>query len=464
MKKIIEDLYKLDRYLLGEGYDKALEYIAEKLAPKDKLSGLNIIEIPSGTKLGGGWVVPDEWIIRDGYIKAPNGEKIIDWQKDKLAVSQGSEPVNLKMTKEEVEKKIYWSDIRPQATPYNYKLYGGGWGFNAPRNKVKQLMSCEGGICVPDMGVKMVVEGQKNEYKDLLEEGEYEVVIDSEYRPGMMKIGVHTIPGKTDREILLFAHLDHPWQANDNLSSVACLIDMAEKLRGKYEHTIKLIFCPETIGSIAYCETQDISKVDFVIALECLGNDHDLLFQKSFNVEDRLNRIVHLAIKNENESYRKGNYRQLIGSDENYFNDPKVGIQAIMLSRWDYGEKKYPEYHTSDDTPDIINEEKIQKVQNIILKTIEIWEEDFIPVRNFKGPLFRSKYGLHTPFKEINLTYDHIIYSIDGKISLAELCDMYGQGWDFTYPKFKKILEDGYITNSSTDTRQRKIKKAKGKE
>ena len=70
MLKIIQDLYELPRYLMGEGYDKSLKYI-------NKIVPLDVISVPSGTKFGP-WTVPDEWIIRDGWVKY-NGEKIIDF-------------------------------------------------------------------------------------------------------------------------------------------------------------------------------------------------------------------------------------------------------------------------------------------------------------------------------------------------------------------------------------------------
>jgi len=252
-----------------------------------------------------------------------------------------------------------------------------------------------------------------------------------------MKIGVHTIKGN-DREILLFAHLDHPFQANDNLSGVACLVDLAKKL--KCEHTIKIIFCPETIGSVAYAFTQDISKVDFVIAVDAIGNDNTLLLQKAFDRKDRLNYAARAAMSNQGASYRLGNFRYLIGSDEYVFNDPKFGIPGIMLSRY-----PYKEYHTSADTPDIVNVKKLKEVQDIIIKTIEIMEKDFIPVRKFKGPLMRARYDVQTPHKLLNRDMDYLIYDIDGKTYLSELVEGLGMGFDYAHDLLVKLEKAGLI-------------------
>lgn len=442
MKQIIKDIYKLNRCLLGEGYDNALEYIKH-------LIDLDVIEIKSGTRFDT-WTVPDEWIVRDAWVKH-KGKKIIDYKKEPLSLAVGSCPFKGQVDLEELKNHITVSDDMPDATPYNYIFYDKQWGFCMPKNQLKEKIEtkCEGGTCAPELKDidpsvgKVQIEGQNYnpKYKDKLKKGKYEVFIDTEYKPGKMKIGVHTIKGKTDREILLFAHLDHPFQANDNLSGVACLINMAKRIKkADFEHTIKLVFCPETIGSIGYAFTQDISKVDFMIALDAIGNDNSLLFQKSFNPEDKINNITHLAIQNLGESYRKGVFRALIGSDEYVFNDPDIGIQGIMLSRF-----PYKEYHTNADTPDIIVEDKIKRIQELIMKIIDIWEKDYVPIKAFKGPLMRSRYDAQTPFKNLNLSYDHLFYSIDGKISLAELCSDFALNFDYTYELFNKIKKDGYI-------------------
>ena len=444
MKKIIEDLYKLNRNLLGEGYDQALEYI-------NKIIPLDIIEIPSGTKLET-WTIPNEWIIRDAWVKIKN-KKILDYKKEPLSLMVYSKPVHGIVDLKELKKHLFISDEEPEAIPYAYNFYERDWNFCVTKNQIKEKIpdKCEGGICVPDLKKidpsvgKVKIEGfdYSPKYKDKLKEGNYEIFIDSEFKPGKLKIGVHTIKGKSDREILLFAHLDHPHQANDNLSGVACLIDLAKQI--KCDHTIKIIFCPETMGSIAYALTQNISKVDFVIAIDICGNDNTLLIQKAFNKFDRINYIAHEAIEELGVSYRKGDFRLLIGSDEYIFNDPKIGIPGILLSRFPYSE-----YHTSKDTPEIIKEEMIKETQQFILKMIEIYEKDYIPVRNFKGPLMRSAFGLQTRHKLLSRDTDYLIYDIDGKKYLSEIVLPLGLIFSYAYDFLEKLKKAGFIYGNSS--------------
>lgn len=406
MQEIINRLYPINAYLLGEGYDKRLEILKEYL-------DLKVLEFKSGEQHGT-WTIPQEWKVKEAWVKF-NGEKIIDFAKEPLSIIIGSAPFKGTVTKEELLKHLYYvndfGDNAPDTIPYKTAFYDDKWGVCASKNLV-----------------------------DSLEEGDYEVFIDTEKVDGLMKIAVHTIPGKSKKEILLFAHLDHPYQANDNLSAVACLVDIAKKVKSEY--TIKLIFCPETIGSNTYVNTQDLSNVEFVIAVDICGNNDPLLMQKSWDIEHRINRVANCAFQVSEKSFRKGKFRTVIGSDESAFNDPDVGIAGIMLSTYDY-----PEYHTNLDTPDIIDYTKIEETRDLILSMIDIYERDYIPKKEYKGQLMRSRYGFQSTSKLVNLNMDYFFYSIDGKKTLAELCSDYEQNFNNMYEIFEKIKADGKISS-----------------
>lgn len=462
----LKELFKLNRNLVGNGFYKALKVI-------NNILPLEIINIKSGTEFGT-WTVPDEWILKDAWIKDPDGNKILE--KNDFNVMVYSEPIHGFCQLPELKEHLFYSEENPDTIPYHFSFYEKNWGFCVKRNFIKEKLPnvCEGGDCTDELKTidptvgKVQIEGinYQPKFKDALKEGQYEVFIDTELKPGVMKLGVHTIPGKhlrqgdgkfgyPDREILLFAHLDHPFQANDNLSGVKCLLDIAEKLK-EFNHTIKIIFCPETIGSIAYAETQDISKVDFVIAVDAVGNDNILLIQKAYNKYDRINYAVHLAVQELGISYRKADFRLIIGSDEYYFNDPLVGIPGIMLSRF-----PYKEYHTYADTPEILKEDMIKQVGEVILKTIEIYEKDYIPVRNFKEILNRSKFDIQTPYKTINRDLDYLFFDMDGKKWLSEISLPLGLTFTYCYDVLEKVgnLITKNVKYSFVNNSKGKIKK-----
>ena len=77
IKKIIEDLFYMPRSIISEPTRMTLRYI-KNIVPK-----MTIMKFKSGKKVFD-WVVPDEWNIKDAYIKEPNGKKVLDFKKNLL--------------------------------------------------------------------------------------------------------------------------------------------------------------------------------------------------------------------------------------------------------------------------------------------------------------------------------------------------------------------------------------------
>ena len=70
----------------------------------------------------------------------------------------------------------------------------------------------------------------------------------------VLHYGELLIKGKSKKEILISTYVCHPSMANNELSGPIvsmCLIDFFRKFK-KLEKTLRFIFIPETIGSIAY--------------------------------------------------------------------------------------------------------------------------------------------------------------------------------------------------------------------
>ena len=132
----------------------------------------------------------------------------------------------------------------------------------------------------------------------------------------------------------------------------------------------------------------------------------------------------------------------MIGSDETVFNDPLVGIPGILLTTWT---PEWKNYHTNLDTPDKIDYSKIQEFADYIVKVVDIYERDYIPERLFKGPLMRSRYGIQSPSKALNLNWDYFFYSLDGKKTLAELCAEFELNFDYVHTIMEKIITDGQL-------------------
>src|SRR5574337_565468 len=240
MLKIIEDLWYKPRNLVSDEYDKSLEYIS-------KIIPLKIHEIPTGTKCWT-WTIPEKWIVDGAWIEDLDGNRILDLKDNPLHVMSYSLPINQIVTKEELMKHLHTRSDRPKAIPFEFKYYERDWGFCIQHERLSEFT--------------------KDNYK---------VVINSKFENGSLKIGEYNIKGDTDKTIVMVAHLCHPTMVNDDLAGVAVLVEIAKALQKKHNHySYKILFLPETIGSIAYLSQNEnvIPKLKCGIFLEMLGNDN----------------------------------------------------------------------------------------------------------------------------------------------------------------------------------------------
>ena len=75
--KLAQKLWPYNRSLAGEE-NRATLKILKKVNPK-----LKVIEYKSGQKIYD-WQVPNEWNVKDAWIKNKFGKKIIDFKKNNL--------------------------------------------------------------------------------------------------------------------------------------------------------------------------------------------------------------------------------------------------------------------------------------------------------------------------------------------------------------------------------------------
>ena len=149
---LAKELWPLNRSITGDGVRHTLRII-KKIIPE-----LKIHEVPSGKKVFD-WTIPKEWNVKEAWIKTPSGKIICEFSENNLHLLGYSIPVHKKLSLDELREKLYTHDIS-NAIPYRTSYYNEDWGF-----------------CL-----------SKNQY-DSLEEGLYEVFIDSELKDGNMTYG-----------------------------------------------------------------------------------------------------------------------------------------------------------------------------------------------------------------------------------------------------------------------------------
>lgn len=110
----LKRLFPITRSLTGQGNRETFQ-ILEEIAP------IVVTEYPSGTSVYD-WKVPDEWVIRDAYIKDAKGNRIVDFRECNLHVVGYSIPVNSEIAFADLKPKLHRLENNPDAIPYRTRL------------------------------------------------------------------------------------------------------------------------------------------------------------------------------------------------------------------------------------------------------------------------------------------------------------------------------------------------------
>lgn len=327
MEDLFDQLYPICRSITGEGLRQSLEILSNYIP-------FEVLGFKTGEKVLN-WKIPQEWIIRDAWIKDKDGTKILDFKDSNLHVINYTTPINEEMTLEELTPYIHTKPSLPDAIPYVTSYYKKRWGFCMAYSKF-----------------------------DELDEGKYHVFIDSEFIDGELNLGHTLLKGESEKEILISAYLCHPSMANNELSGPIALVFLYNRILNwnQRNFTYRFVINPETIGSIAYLSRygEHLDKnMHAGIILTCLGGDMNLSYKKSRREDSPIDKMAaHLFdTKVINGSTRE--FTPANGSDERQYCSPGFNLPVSQFAKLVYG--RYKEYHTSLDNKELMGIENVIK-------------------------------------------------------------------------------------------------------
>lgn len=371
MKELITKLSHLRMAPNSAGLDECVEILKKELP-------FRVYEFDGGRELNG-WVIPKKWEVIEAKIRDINGNIVYDGMHHPLAVIGYSQSFVGKINREELKKHLFFSSVFEDALVYHcdlfYKPFREEWGFSVP----KVLY-------------------------DALSEDEYDVELTTSFEEGTMKVAEYVLPGDTEESIILNAHNCHAFCCNDDLSGVAVGIEVMKRLQKipNRRYTYRLIVAPEHFGSIFYLGSLvdcEIKNLKCGIFLEMLGTSGCLALQRSFKGNTFIDRALLNVLKYNQKEYRTAPFRRIVGNDETCWEAVGYEIPFPSLSRSE-GNGHYPEYHTSKDSPYIIDKNSLEEAVNVVMDTFFIFENNAAMLPNFKGliALSHPRYNLYKPF------------------------------------------------------------------
>jgi len=317
MKKLIFNFSKqiidFPRSLSGYGVEQTLIHI------KKHLKNMKINYFKSGQKCFD-WKIPKEWNVKEAYILTPDGKKICNFNKNKLSLMGYSIPTTKEISKKKLNDHLYSLPKIPNAIPYVTSYYKNNWGFCITENERKKLKS-----------------------------GIYKVKIQTTLKKGKLLYGELFIKGKSKKEILLSTYVCHPQMANNEISGISVLTFLAKWIaKRKNNFSYRILFIPETIGSIAYISKNlKILKKNLIAGyiVTCVGDEGAFSYIPSRNGRTSSDVVAKKLLL----SKKKFNLYSWLdrGSDERQFCSPGVDLPVCSITKTKYG--TYKEYHTSLD-------------------------------------------------------------------------------------------------------------------
>jgi aminopeptidase-like protein len=335
--RLMGELFPICRSITGDGFRQTLDILRRHIP-------LEVREVPTGTRVFD-WTVPKEWNVREAYIKSSKGERIVDFRKSNLHIVSYSVPIHATMPLADLKKHLHTLPGHPDWIPFQTSYYSEEWGFCLSH---RQFLA--------------------------LEEGDYEVVIDSTLKDGSMAFGELYLKGETDEEILISAHACHPSLANDNLSGVGLATMLARHLGTlTRRHSYRFLFIPGTIGAITWLSLNDgrTGRIKAGLVIAGAGDRGNATYQRSRRGNAEIDRAAAHVLGCSGQPYRLLDFRPY-GYDERQFCSPGFNLPVGRFSRTPFGE--YPEYHTSADDMGFVSADSLADSFGKILAILDVLE------------------------------------------------------------------------------------------
>ena len=387
---LLKKLFPIYRTILGQGFQDSLKIINEIIP-------MSILEYHSGSKCGS-WTIPDEWIIKDAYIKDSNGKLILSHKENQFYVWQYSIPFTGTISKDELKRHINIEKNDSQIS-HTVAYYSNNWGFNMPLNQ----------------------------YNNLIDDNYY-VEVDTTFQKSVMRVGEIYIPGNKKDEIIIDSVLSAPSLAN-NLSGVVIAVFLADLINNLKNRNLsyRILFTPETIGPIAmhYMKIGFGENVIGGYNLVNLAYGNRFNYKKSRSGDTIADKAMEHSIKNFNNKYSISNYDVLSGTcgNEKAYNSLGIEIPIGSFHRKPLG--SYPEYDTDQDNLDIVDEDKIFDSLKVCWGAIQTLERSKVLKHKFKGEPFLTGYGLYPKIKNDSdrIPYDYLMGFTDGNMTLLDIAE-----------------------------------------
>lgn len=420
MMTLLREISPLQRLINGPGLDEAYAIV------RRELPDAVIHEYAAGLECGD-WIVRPSWRALGGFVEDRSGRRIASFDEHPLFVAAYSQPVDGWFSKQEIASHLRTRPDRPYAFAlehrYAYNFQICTWGISIPYDRWQHL---------PD--------------------GDYHVVIDVETGNGSMKVAEYLLPGRRPETICVCSHIDE--LCNDDLSGCVVGMELFQELaaRSEREYSYQLLLVPEMVGSLFFA-AQNRGRLAATVAmlnLEAVGAGREWLFKRSLPADTHADVALRLAWQESGAPFREVGFFHEYMDDERVYGWPSIGIPGVKIQRCPFAE-----YHTSDDTPDIVSPDHLETALDVARRFVDIVERDYLPQYTRLLPPWLTRHGLYYDcsddpenFQKYN---NAVLFGVDGETPVSRLAASAGLRFDRVHAYLERFVDQGFIEKLPID-------------
>ncbi len=366
-----------------------------------------------------GWVVPQNWRVESATISR-DGRVVFDGTVHTLAVARYSRSFQGRLAWDELRPHLVTNPALPDAYMFHcmwqYRPWAADWALSVPYNTFAEFGP-----------------------------GDYDIDLRTSYEPGEMIVAHYDKVGRSDRTIVFHSNNCHPHQANDGFAGTATLVRLFSWLADLDTfYSYRLVIGPEHLGTVFYLRDLPVEERERIVAgafVEMPGTRGPVKVASSFLGQQPIDRAFAQALRDGTSDGVCVGWRQGAGNDETVWEAPGYEVPFVEVTRSEVLMQPYREYHSSLDTPELMEEGQLEEFFGVLVRAIEVLEGDAVMHRKFDGLLCLSNpmYDLYNeradPTVEKELEEDSekwgelgdaLLRYFNGSVSLLSIAERHG--------------------------------------
>lgn len=322
-----------------------------------------------------GWLVPQNWRVKRAKL-LKEGVEVFDGTAHTLGVGRYSKSFRGELDWEALAPHLVTNPALPDAYLFHcmwqYRPWDADWALCMPHAVYRNLGP-----------------------------GRYRVELDTEYEPGEMLVAHHHKPGRSEKTIVFNSNTCHPHMANDGFAGTTVLIRLFQWLAGRDTHySYRLVLGPEHLGSVFYLRNLPRADVDRMVCgvfEEMPGTAGPLKATSTFLGGHVLDQAFADALRHHSRAHALVPWRKGAGNDETVWEAPGYEVPFVELTRCEDQFAPYREYHSSLDTPDLMDAVQLEEMLEVLKHVVTTLEQNCVIQRRFDGLICLSnpEYALY---------------------------------------------------------------------